>query len=166
VAIIMTVTSEGPLFDGTAAALAARGVHAVREELADHAERLANATFTAAIRNDHGVFTGQFTETDTTKVYEWGSSWTRDRIHDHPAAGRVRVSRTYSMPITVAGTDVEMVTNRLAVYGPWLEGTGSRNETTRFKGYHGMRLASELLEATADADAQAALVPYVEEMNL
>jgi hypothetical protein len=27
-------------------------------------------------------------------------------------------------------------------YGPWLEGVGSRNATTRFKGYHAFRIAS------------------------
>lgn len=32
------------------------------------------------------------------------------------------------------------------VYGPWLEGVGSRNRTTRFKGYHAFRLASQALD--------------------
>lgn len=32
------------------------------------------------------------------------------------------------------------------VYGPWLEGVGSRNATTRFKGYHAFREASRALE--------------------
>ena len=32
------------------------------------------------------------------------------------------------------------------VYGPWLEGVGSRNETTRFKGYHAFRKAAQALE--------------------
>lgn len=32
------------------------------------------------------------------------------------------------------------------VYGPWLEGVGSRNATTRFKGYHAFRLAAQALE--------------------
>lgn len=32
------------------------------------------------------------------------------------------------------------------VYGPWLEGVGSRNNTTRFKGYHAFRLAAQALE--------------------
>jgi len=32
------------------------------------------------------------------------------------------------------------------VYGPWLEGVGSRNETTRFKGYHAFRNAANRLE--------------------
>lgn len=32
------------------------------------------------------------------------------------------------------------------VYGPWLEGVGSRNATTRFKGYHAFRNAAQALE--------------------
>lgn len=32
------------------------------------------------------------------------------------------------------------------VYGPWLEGVGSRNETTRFKGYHAFRTAAGILQ--------------------
>ena len=33
------------------------------------------------------------------------------------------------------------------VYGPWLEGVGSRNNTTRFKGYRAFRRAAQALEA-------------------
>jgi hypothetical protein len=32
------------------------------------------------------------------------------------------------------------------VYGPWLEGVGSRNNTTRFKGYHAFRNAAQALQ--------------------
>src|SRR3546814_20243239 len=31
-------------------------------------------------------------------------------------------------------------------YGPWLEGVGSRNNTTRFKGYHAFRKAADALD--------------------
>ena len=36
---------------------------------------------------------------------------------------------------------VQLVGDRGVIYGPWLEGTGSRNRTTRFKGYASFRLA-------------------------
>lgn len=36
--------------------------------------------------------------------------------------------------------DYHVVTDGGIVYGPWLEGTGSRNRTTRFKGYRHFRL--------------------------
>lgn len=39
--------------------------------------------------------------------------------------------------------DYWVVTDGGIVYGPWLEGTGSRNETTRFKGYRSFRLAAQ-----------------------
>lgn len=35
------------------------------------------------------------------------------------------------------------------VYGPWLEGTGSRNRTTRFKGYATFRRVGQQLDAEA-----------------
>jgi hypothetical protein len=32
------------------------------------------------------------------------------------------------------------------IYGPWLEGTGSRNRTTRFKGYATFRHVTQIME--------------------
>lgn len=46
-----------------------------------------------------------------------------------------------------------LTTNRLEVwdqgivYGPWLEGTGSRNAVSRFKGYRMFRIAKNRLES-------------------
>ncbi len=37
------------------------------------------------------------------------------------------------------------------VYGPWLEGVGSRNATTRFKGYHAFRKAAQALDQRIEA---------------
>ncbi len=37
------------------------------------------------------------------------------------------------------------------VYGPWLEGTGSRNRSTRFKGYAAFRRAGQMLDKKAQA---------------
>lgn len=34
-------------------------------------------------------------------------------------------------------------------YGPWLEGVGSRNSSTRFKGYHAFRIAAIAAERRA-----------------
>jgi hypothetical protein len=36
-------------------------------------------------------------------------------------------------------------------YGPWLEGVGSRNQTTRFKGYHAFRNAAIKAQQRAEA---------------
>lgn len=35
------------------------------------------------------------------------------------------------------------------IYGPWLEGTSSRNKSTRFKGYRAFRLAGQRLNQQA-----------------
>lgn len=41
------------------------------------------------------------------------------------------------------------VTDGGVVYGPWLDGSGSRNQTTRFKGYAHWRRATERLNSRA-----------------
>lgn len=51
------------------------------------------------------------------------------------------------------------------VYGPWLEGVGSRNQSTRFKGYATFRTVSQAFDHTVTPIAEAALTPYVLEMN-
>lgn len=35
------------------------------------------------------------------------------------------------------------------VYGPWLEGEGSRNRSTRFKGYHSFRIVAAQVERSS-----------------
>ena len=44
-----------------------------------------------------------------------------------------------------------VVHDRGIVYGPWLEGTSSRNQTTSFKGYHAFRRAADELRRKAPA---------------
>lgn len=41
------------------------------------------------------------------------------------------------------------------VYGPWLEGISSRNETTRFKGYHTFRIVRSRLAQKTKAIVEA-----------
>lgn len=54
--------------------------------------------------------------------------------------------------------DTQIVHDRDVIYGPWLEGTGSRNATTRFKGYASFRRAAQELEGKVDG----ILVPVVD----
>lgn len=51
------------------------------------------------------------------------------------------------------------------VYGPWLEGTGSRNRTTRFKGYATFRKVREALNGRALAIAEKVTPEYVRRMG-
>lgn len=55
--------------------------------------------------------------------------------------------------------------NHAIVYGPWLEGTGSRNQTTRFKGYFSVRQAAQQVNDQAAEIAENAIAPFVKEMN-
>lgn len=47
-----------------------------------------------------------------------------------------------------------MVTDSGVVYGPWLAGVSSRNQSTRFKGYKHWRLATQELEKRSGKIAQ------------
>ncbi len=60
-----------------------------------------------------------------------------------------------------------VVTDFPIVYGPWLEGVGSRNfPVTRFRGYHTFRLASQELELKASGIAERLLrEKYLREMQ-
>lgn len=51
------------------------------------------------------------------------------------------------------------------VYGGWLEGTSSRNASTRFKGYHTFRLVKQTLDNDAVGLAQPFVTRFVNEMN-
>jgi hypothetical protein len=51
------------------------------------------------------------------------------------------------------------------IYGPWLEGVGSRNRTTRFKGYFFWRRAGQMLDARAKAIAEVKLRPFLRRMQ-
>jgi len=52
-----------------------------------------------------------------------------------------------------------------AVYGPWLEGIGSRNKTTRFKGYHSFRQATQQLERQVPRLVEPAVRRTVRRLN-
>lgn len=47
------------------------------------------------------------------------------------------------------------------VYGPWLEGTSRRNESTRFKGYHLWRQAKQKTNEQASRIAEDKLPDYL-----
>jgi hypothetical protein len=51
------------------------------------------------------------------------------------------------------------------IYGPWLEGVGSRNRTTRFKGYASFRRAGQELQHRAPSLADAAAAELVRKIG-
>ena len=47
------------------------------------------------------------------------------------------------------------------IYGPWLAGVGSRNKTSRFKGYAHWRRAAQILARSIPAVARGVLPRYI-----
>jgi hypothetical protein len=78
----------------------------------------------------------------------------------HPTgryASRVVVDR--SMP------DRPVITDGGIVYGPWLEGTASRNTRSRFKGYQTFRRTTEDLQNRAATIAGPVILHDVQALN-
>jgi hypothetical protein len=142
------VIVSGPLFDGRADAALRRGIEAARDHVAAVGAAYVHTTFAGSIR----VETGRFQESVTV-------------VKDSKTFSTRGGSRVYTMPVVVDRSTETLVTTELATYGPWLEGTGSRNQTTRFKGYHGYRKAAQELDRVAAPLAAEALDPYVREMS-
>jgi hypothetical protein len=63
--------------------------------------------------------------------------------------------------VSSVGTD-RVVHDRDVIYGPWLEGVGSRNRTTRFKGYFAFRIAAQMLRQQGTGLAEQVLRRYPE----
>ena len=57
------------------------------------------------------------------------------------------------------------VTDSDVVYGPWLEGTSSRNSSTRFKGYATFRKISQKLQRNVVRITRPVVKKRVREMN-
>lgn len=57
------------------------------------------------------------------------------------------------------------ITDGGVIYGPWLEGVGSRNRTTRFKGYFTFRRTTQSIRAKAGEIAESIIGPYLERMR-
>lgn len=142
------VKMTGPLFDGRADAALDRGIKAVRAHVAATGVTMTRAVFAGSIRAEHGRFLASIGTTGQSRMYTTRGG-----------------HRTYTLPVVVDGTTDTLVTTDLATYGPWLEGSGSRNDSTRFKGYHGFRRAGQELDRIAGNLANVAIAPYVREMS-
>lgn len=59
----------------------------------------------------------------------------------------------------------EVIGDNMVIYGPWLEGVGSRNATTRFKGYFSFRRARQDTEAKVPVLVEPAVVRFIGAVN-
>jgi hypothetical protein len=57
------------------------------------------------------------------------------------------------------------INDDMVIYGPWLEGVGSRNATTRFKGYFSFRKTTAKIQAVAGTIAAHTLARFIGRMN-
>lgn len=97
-----------------------------------------------------GSFATQLMRNLADDIEEDSAEWAHGQItriyrarFRHPTGyyeSRVHVSNTSS------GVEIGDGGQAGPVYGPWLEGVGSRNATTRFKGYHAFRIVTSMLE--------------------
>lgn len=82
------------------------------------------------------------------------------QVLQHPTGyyeSQVQTSRT--------STSGDRVTDGGVIYGPWLEGVGSRNQTTRFKGYATFRKVAQDIEREAEVKANAIALKHMAVMN-
>lgn len=77
---------------------------------------------------------------------------------------------------TVQTEDAVLIHDTPCVYGPWIEGVGSKNPiawpgrmkrglSPRFPGYHAFRVIAQRLNGLADSFARAELLRYIQELN-
>lgn len=97
---------------------------------------------------------GRGLEQAVTDVGERGETMVRQRL------GSVLQNPTgyYESRIdTLAQGDHSEVTDGGVIYGSWLEGESSRNQSTRFPGYHTFRMVAQELDKQAEPLANAAV---------
>jgi hypothetical protein len=83
----------------------------------------------------------------------------------HKAFFRVPTPYYWTQVHAKPRADYWVVTDDHVVYGHWLEGTGSRNRTTRFKGYRAFRLTAQSIRSDLRRIADPAVDALCREMN-
>ena len=134
-----TITLKGPLFDQPASVVR-RGVQNAIQELVETGEQRLNQMLRS---RPAGVYLS-VTEAQKGKA---SKGHYRRSIH-------ARVSNLQGK-----------IDDGNVVYGPWLEGTSSRNETTRFKGYASFRRTAQHLEKNKGRVLQKHVNRIIRELN-
>lgn len=115
------VDVSGPLFTGSLGRAIARGCEEARQNVGEMGVEMVRARFDTVLRHD-------------APAYRTGK----------------RVPGTLRAAVQVAHEgDLVRVHNGDVIYRAWIEGTGSRNRSTRFKGYRTFRKVGQLLRLRA-----------------
>ena len=86
----------------------------------------------------------------------------------HARMGKAYKERTgayESHIVTEVQKNDRVITDNFVIYGPWLEGTSRRNETSRFKGYGTFRKTRLWMRRKAGPQTQELLDKYVAKLN-
>lgn len=87
------------------------------------------------------------------------------KVFKHPT-GYYESQVEAKRPVAIPGGYMAWTTDNDVVYGPWLEGTGSRNSpVTRFPGYWSHKIVAKELDRKAEAIALRHLPVFVERLN-
>lgn len=139
--ISFDLKSEGPVFDGTWALIIYRYRWALTNVLGERAVNMIKAYL------------------PTRYEYLRNPASLHGTKHFHPGLYESDIHTDRQ------SVDINLVHDTDVVYGPWLEGVGSRNLTTRFKGYHTFRHIAQQLELQASVIADQVIEIYIKELN-
>lgn len=127
--ISVTVTKQGPLFDGRLARSIADAV--------DDAEQTIARMGADHLKDDLGV-----------PPFKHPTGWYRSHITEKRVGSLWRI------------------TDSGVIYGPWLAGTGSRNASSRFKGYAHWRRLLQYVNTIAKPTTEKIVQRYLRRLGL
>lgn len=137
----VSVTFRGPLFGGMAGVDVQQTTHAILDELVEAGE--ARLKDVLKPRPAPGVY---LTEAQAQKG---------------KASKGIYANSIHSEVSGLLGR----IDDSGVVYGPWLEGTSSRNQSTRFKGYSSFRKTRDWLQKQAPRIVQAHVRKLVQRLG-
>ena len=149
------VTTTGPLFVG---GLPQRVLRAATRDFLQDTVETGERLVVGQLRSGHGWITGNYAR---SIVGEVGVAIGRGK----PAKKVSGAYKSSSVSDIPRDSMHAVIYDSGVVYGPWLEGVGTRNQTTRFRGYHMFRRARTQLNSTARQRAEKHLRRHLRKLN-
>lgn len=104
----------------------------------------------------------QFGEQASKDIAEFGLGLIRDDLVAHFRHGTGKyVSK---VEVKVQGDNI-LITDNGVIYGPWLEGTSSRNQSTHFKGYGVFRRQLRVIQDQVVAISDRTAPPFLRKIS-
>ena len=134
------IETKGPIFEGKAPAIIERGVHNAIQQLVEMGEQRLDLMLRP---RPAGVYLS-----------------VAEARKGQASTGNYR-RNVHGMVTHLHG----LITDGGVIYGPWLEGISSRNDTTRFKGYGSFRRVGQSLQKDATGVLEKHISKAVAELN-